>query len=248
MIALSARSRSNRSAPVCHDIAVNGQQIGLHDSGVLWWPQEATLVVADLHLEKGSSFARRGVMLPPYDTAETLERLAAVIDAFDPARVIALGDSFHDRDGSDRLPAAYRAMLTTLQINREWVWVTGNHDPIAPVRLCGESVGEISIGPLTFRHEPLAPQSETPIRRPVGEVCGHLHPVARVRRFGRSIRRPCFVTDGSRLVLPAFGALTGGLNVMDAAFQPVFANRRFSAFLLGNERLYPFTAARLIGD
>ncbi|ADZ71657.1 Metallophosphoesterase [Polymorphum gilvum SL003B-26A1] len=218
-----------------------GRLVGLHESGVLWWPEESTLVVADLHLEKGSSYARRGVMLPPYDTAATLERLATVIDAFDPARVVALGDSFHDADGSDRLPATYRAFLTTMQLNREWIWVTGNHDPVAPVRLCGETVREIAIGPLTFRHEPSEAAG-------AGEICGHLHPAARVRRYGRSIRRPCFVTDGNRLILPAFGALTGGLNVMDGAFARVFAPKRFSAFLLGNDRLYPFTAARLIGD
>lgn len=241
MTALRNAGQFRRVVPVCHDIAVGGTQLGLHDSGVAWWAEEQTLVVADLHLEKGSSYARRGVMLPPYDTAATLERLAMVIDAFDPARVIALGDSFHDAEGSDRLPAPYRAFLTTLQLNREWIWVTGNHDPVAPVRLCGECVDEMTLGDLTFRHEPLSgPQS--------GEVCGHLHPAAKVRRYGRSIRRPCFATDGNRLVLPAFGALTGGLNVMDSAFASVFPPRRFSAFMLGADRLYPFTAAKLIAD
>ncbi|SHL53733.1 ligase-associated DNA damage response endonuclease PdeM [Roseibium suaedae] len=243
MSLLPSHMRDFMVVPVCHDIQINGQTIGLHDSGVLWWPEESTLVVADLHLEKGSSYARRGVMLPPYDTAATLEKLAAVIDAFDPARVIALGDSFHDMGGSDRLPPAYRAMLTTLQLNREWIWVTGNHDPIAPVRLCGETVDEITLGALTFRHEPVEG-----INAADGEVCGHLHPAGRVRRFGRSLRRPCFVTDGSRLVLPAFGALTGGLNVMDKAYETLFERRRFSAFLLGENRLYPFTASRLIAD
>lgn len=245
MTALNLHKQRFTTPPVCHDIQINGQLVGLHDSGVLWWPEEHTLVVSDLHLEKGSSFARRGVMLPPYDTAATLEKLATVMDAFDPARVIALGDSFHDPDGSDRLPAAYRAMLATLQLDREWIWVTGNHDPIAPVRLCGETVDEISMGPLTFRHEPLETKDT---RLCAGEVCGHLHPAARVRRFGRSLRRSCFVTDGFRLVLPAFGALAGGLNVTDQAFEPLFEHRRYSAFLLGNDRLFPFTAARLISD
>lgn len=245
MSILSSHLAQYAATPVCHDIQINGQTIGLHDSGVLWWPEESVLVVADLHLEKGSSYARRGVMLPPYDTGATLEKLAGVIDAFDPACVIALGDSFHDRDGSDRLPPAYRAFLTTLQINRDWIWVTGNHDPVAPVRLCGECVDEISVGPLTFRHEPVGTFLRS---KCAGEVCGHLHPAARVRRYGRSIRRACFVTDGHRLVLPAFGALTGGLNVNDRAFQPLFERRMFSAFLLGNNRLYPFTASRLIGD
>lgn len=245
MTALSSHLRKYTAAPVCHDIQINGQLVGLHDSGVLWWPDESTLIVADLHMEKGSSFAKRGIMLPPYDTGATLEKLAAVMDAFDPARVICLGDSFHDADGSDRLPAPYRAMLTTLQLNREWIWVTGNHDPIAPVRLCGETVDEITIGPLSFRHEPIETIGSDETR---GEICGHLHPAARVRRFGRSIRRACFVTDGSRLVLPAFGALTGGLNVTHDAFGQIFQRRKYSVFMLGNDRLFPFTASRLVGD
>ncbi|WP_420411706.1 ligase-associated DNA damage response endonuclease PdeM [Roseibium sp.] len=245
MTALSSHLRKYTAAPVCHDIQINGQLVGLHDSGVLWWPDESTLIVADLHMEKGSSFAKRGIMLPPYDTGATLEKLAAVMDAFDPARVICLGDSFHDADGSDRLPAPYRAMLTTLQLNREWIWVTGNHDPIAPVRLCGETVDEITIGPLSFRHEPIETIGSNDTR---GEICGHLHPAARVRRFGRSIRRACFVTDGSRLVLPAFGALTGGLNVTHDAFGQIFERRKYSVFMLGNDRLFPFTASRLVGD
>lgn len=245
MSVLASHMRRYLVAPVCHDIQINGQLVGLHDSGVLWWPQEATLIVSDMHLEKGSSFAKRGIMLPPYDTGATLEKLAAVMDAFDPARVICLGDSFHDRDGSDRLPAPYRAMLTTLQLGREWVWVTGNHDPIAPVRLCGESVDEVSIGPLSFRHEPIEKVDSIETQ---GEICGHLHPAARVRRFGRSIRRACFVTDGTRLILPAFGALTGGLNVTNEAYSMIFRRRNYSVFMLGNNRLYPFTASRLVGD
>ena len=232
-------------APVCHDIQINGETIGLHESGILWWPDQSVMVVSDMHLEKGSSYARRGMMLPPYDTGMTLERLAAAIDTFDPACVISLGDSFHDTDGSDRLPPVYRAMLTSLQLNRDWIWVTGNHDPIAPVLLCGETVDEISIGPLTFRHEPLQKTDRDVI---AGEICGHLHPAARVRRYGRSIRRACFATDGYRLVMPAFGALTGGLNVNDPAFHLVFRRRQFSVFMLGNDRLYPFTASRLIED
>ncbi|WP_374628503.1 ligase-associated DNA damage response endonuclease PdeM [Pannonibacter indicus] len=243
MTALRQPGLMRRTTPVCHDIAVAGTQLGLHDSGVAWWAEEATLIVADLHLEKASSLARRGVLLPPYDTAATLERLALVIEAFDPSRIIALGDSFHDAEGSDRLPAPYRAFLATLQLNREWIWVTGNHDPVAPVRLCGECVDDLTLGGLTFRHEPSEGNGAAK-----GEVCGHLHPAAKVRRYGRSIRRPCFATDGTRLVLPAFGALTGGLNVMDPAFAAVFPPRRFSAFLLGADRLYPFTAAKLIAD
>jgi len=237
----TAEAARQTFAPVCHDISLAGELVGLHDSGALWWPDESTLVVADLHFEKASSYAGRGVMLPPYDTAATLEKLAEVLDAFDPARVIALGDSFHDRSGADRLPACYRAMLTTLQLGREWIWVTGNHDPVAPVGLCGETVDDVALGGLTFRHEPAEDAGP-------GEVAGHLHPAARIRRYGRSVRRPCFATDGQRLVLPAFGVLTGGLNVLDRAWQTLFPPREFSVFLLGDGRLYPFTASRLVAD
>lgn len=241
MTLLPAHMKDFMVVPVCHDIQINGETVGLHESGVLWWPDQSTVIVSDLHLEKGSSFAASGQMLPPYDTVATLEKLSSVMDAFNPARVISLGDSFHDAQGAARLPTAYRAMLAALQINREWIWITGNHDPLPPAGLGGATQDEVTIGGLTFRHEP------QPGHHP-GEVCGHLHPAAKVRRYGRVIRRACFVTDGTRLVLPAFGALTGGLNVMKPAFAPLFDQRRFSAFLLGDNRLYPFTASRLVDD
>lgn len=195
--------------------------------GALWWPEERTLVVADLHLEKGSSFARRGQMLPPYDTIATLKRLAAVMARLAPARVIALGDSFHDRNGGDRLNEADRAALRAMTASAEWIWIAGNHDPDPPRDLGGWATSELSIGPLTFRHEP------RPGAQP-GEIAGHLHPSARLVGRGRSIRRRCFAADGRRLVLPAFGALAGGLNVLDAAFRPLFDGRAFHAWMLGD--------------
>ncbi len=180
-------------------------------------------------------------MLPPYDTAATLEKLASLIDVFDPRRVICLGDSFHDCESSARMPAAYRAMLVTMQLRREWIWITGNHDPEIASHICGERHEELSIRSLCFRHEPKEDADR-------GEICGHLHPAAKVRRMGRTVRRACFATNGNRLILPAFGALTGGLNVMDNAFSKVFAERRFSVFMLGNGRLFPFTASKLISE
>jgi len=195
--------------------------------GALWWPEERTLVVADLHLEKGSSFARRGQMLPPYDTMATLQRLAAILARLAPSRVIALGDSFHDRNAGDRLNAADRASLRAMTAAAEWVWIAGNHDPDPPRDLGGWATSELSIGPLTFRHEP------RPGAQP-GEIAGHLHPSARLVGRGRSIRRRCFAADGRRLVLPAFGALAGGLNVLDAAFRPLFEGRAFHAWMLGD--------------
>jgi len=195
--------------------------------GALWWPEERTLIVADLHLEKGSSFARRGQMLPPYDTMATLQRLAAILARLAPSRVIALGDSFHDRNAGDRLNAADRASLRAMTAAAEWIWIAGNHDPDPPRDLGGWATSELSIGPLTFRHEP------RPGAQP-GEIAGHLHPSARLVGRGRSIRRRCFAADGRRLVLPAFGALAGGLNVLDAAFRPLFEGRAFHAWMLGD--------------
>ena len=228
-------------APVCFDITVNDETLSLHESGAVWWPDQDTLIVADLHMEKASSFARGGQFLPPYDTRATLDRLEMAIDCFEPRRVVALGDSFHDSDGSARLPVADRAMLALLQLRREWIWITGNHDPIAPISLCGEVMDELTLGRLTLRHAPIQDAI-------VGEIAGHLHPAARVRRFGRGVRRPCFAVDHRRIVLPAFGVLSGGVNVLNAAWRHIFDAHRFRAFMLGDGRLYPVPADRLAPD
>ncbi|MFP4003363.1 MAG: ligase-associated DNA damage response endonuclease PdeM [Alphaproteobacteria bacterium] len=211
-------------------------ELHLHLSGALWWPAERMVIVSDLHLEKGSAFAARGVLLPPWDTAETLKRLAAVCEKLRPRTVLALGDSFHDGGGSARLHGEDRRMLRNLMTGRNWVWLTGNHDPAPPDGLGGECMDSLERGGLTFRHEPLAGPAP-------GEVAGHLHPAAAVRRRGRRVRRRCFAGDGARLVMPAFGAYTGGLDVTDAAFAPLFAEG-FTAWLLGRERLYPVTNGR----
>ena len=147
-------------------------------SGALYWPEEHTLVVADLHLEKGSSFAARGMLLPPYDTVATLSRLAAVIARHDPRMVIALGDSFHDREAHERLSDADRDALSALQARRDWIWMSGNHDPNLPRDLGGVVAAEVSIGSIAFRHEPTGA---------VGEIAVHLHPKARVPTRGRSL-------------------------------------------------------------
>src|SRR6267378_4379713 len=174
--------------------------------GALYWPEEGLLVVADLHLEKGSSFARRGQLLPPYDTTETLARLARVIARYAPRTVVALGDSFHDGDGPARLSPADRTALTALQRGRGWIWITGNHDP-DPVEGIGGSFGAtLALGALQFRHAPSR-------NAPQGEIAGHLHPVARIAQRGRAVSRRCFATDGKTLVMPAFGAYAGGLNI-----------------------------------
>lgn len=203
-------------------------------SGALFWEQERLLVVSDLHLEKGSSFAIRGVLLPPYDTVATLSRLAAVVAHYDPRTVIALGDSFHDRDAHERLSEPDREALSTLQISRDWIWIAGNHDPALPSDLGGAVASEVAISGIVFRHEPTGT---------AGEIAGHLHPKARVSTRGRSMERRCFASDGARAIMPAFGAYAGGLSIRDRAFAKIFATD-FIAHVLGDSRMHAIAASR----
>jgi len=209
--------------------------------GALYWAEHGLLIVADLHLEKGSSFARRGQLLPPYDTAETLARLARLIAHYIPRGVIALGDNFHDGGGPARLSPQDRASLSALQRSRDWIWIAGNHDPDPADGIGGTFAESFSVGTLTFRHEPSR-------AAPDGEIAGHLHPVAHVVQRGRAVSRRCFATDGQALVMPAFGAYTGGLNIRDRAFAAVFGARKFTAHMLGDNRLYAFASARCLSD
>jgi hypothetical protein len=204
-------------------------------SGALFWEEQSLLVVSDLHLEKGSSFATRGVLLPPYDTVATLGRLAAVIARHDPQMVIALGDSFHDRDAHGRLSAPDRDAIAALQARRDWIWISGNHDRALPADLGGVVAHDVAIGPIAFRHEPTGAS---------GEIAGHLHPKARVATRGRSMERRCFACDGERAVMPAFGAYTGGLSIRDAAFAKIFQTPGFMAHVLGDNRLHAIAASR----
>lgn len=221
-------------------ILISGRSLVADVSGALYWPAEDTLIVADLHLEKGSSFAARGQMLPPYDTAATLERLAATLDAYPASTVICLGDSFHDCNAAERMSPVDRGTLAILQEDRDWLWLNGNHDPVIEDCLGGRVLHEVVISGLAFRHEP-TPGFMT------HEIAGHLHPAARVSFHGHVIRRPCFVGNGNRLVLPAFGTYTGGLNVLDDAFSPLFGNDGLSVLVLGQEGLYPI-ASRLLKE
>jgi hypothetical protein len=204
-------------------------------SGALFWEEQSLLVVSDLHLEKGSSFAARGVLLPPYDTVATLGRLASAIARHDPKTVIALGDSFHDEDAYERLSAPNRAAIAALQVRRDWIWISGNHDPALPSDLGGVVAREVAIGPIVFRHEPMGK---------VGEIAGHLHPKARVATRARRIERRCFASDGERIVMPAFGAYTGGLSIRDDAFSKIFQTADLIAHVLGDFRLHSIAASR----
>ena len=222
-------------------LAMAGATLVADPAGALYWPDEKLLTVADLHLEKGSAFAARGVLLPPYDTATTLARLAKLIDRYRPGLVIALGDSFHDGGGQARMAEVSRASLAALQRGRDWLWIAGNHDPSPPRDIGGRFAEAASIGSLIFRHEPSARHCD-------GEIAGHLHPLARVARRGRGVSRRCFAGDGKRLVMPAFGAYAGGLNIRDRAVVALFGALSFTAHLLGDRRLYAIPAARCLSD
>jgi uncharacterized protein len=202
----------------------SGYAFTLHETPVvalpealLWLPQSKTLVASDLHFEKGSAFAAKGALLPPFDTGETLGRLEAAIAIFKPDLFIALGDSFHDIDADNRLHIRDKDRLFALSRNTPTVWIEGNHDPEVPSWLEGLRCPTLHHDHLTFTHEPTG--------KDAGEVAGHLHPCARMTgTSGRSVRRRCFISDGRSLVMPAFGAFTGGLNVRDPAFEGLFQN------------------------
>lgn len=218
---------------------VAGERLILTTSGAAFHERTRTLLVADLHFEKGSAYARRGALLPPYDTRTTLRRLARLCADFDPAEVISLGDAFHDAGAEARMDGADADLLATLMSARRWIWVLGNHDPAPPARFAAAVEVERRLGGLLLRHEPA--EAAAP-----GEVAGHLHPCARVNAERLTLRRRCFATDGARLIMPAFGAYAGGLNVLDAAFGPLFDD--FTVFLLGGEGVYPFNRSVLLPD
>lgn len=213
------------------DLQVAGARVRALGCGGLWWEEAGVLVVSDLHLEKASSYAARGQMLPPYDTRATLARLTRQMETLRPRTVVSLGDSFHDRGARPRMAADDVARVRQMTGVCDWVWIEGNHDPKPPEDLGGRMAEELAIGPLTFRHIPTGGAAP-------GEVAGHLHPCARVvGRGGRTVRARCFATDGERLVMPAYGALTGGLNVLDEAFAAVFP-QRLLAGVIGRDGVY----------
>ena len=210
-------------------------------AGALFEETVGLLIVADLHLEKGSAYAARRVLLPPYDTAATLAKLGRLVLRYRPRAIAALGDSFHDRWAGERLQDDDRETIAQLQRGRDWLWIAGNHDPEPPKGLGGEARREIRFGSIMLCHEP----------RPgvaFGEIAGHLHPVARVTSSRGHLRRRCFVVDGSRCIMPAFGAYAGGLNLRDAAFTPLFTEHAFTAHVLGRDRVYAVGPGRCIAD
>jgi DNA ligase-associated metallophosphoesterase len=226
---MMAASAASAKAPARLHLA--GASFVMDPAGALYWPEERLLAVADLHFEKGSSYAARRVFLPPYDTAATLMRLLELICLYEPKRIVALGDSFHDAAASTRLTAQDRARIRSLQTGRDWIWIAGNHDPAAPSALDGDVMDEYAVGTICFRHAPQEAAS-------AGEIAGHLHPVARVGGLGGTVRRRCFVSDGTRCILPAFGAYAGGLNLRDEAFGFLFREADRFAHILGRSQVY----------
>jgi uncharacterized protein len=220
------------------DLTIAGASVTARPSGALWLEAERALVVADLHLEKGSAFAARGQLLPPYDTAETLARLEGEVAALDPRLIVLLGDALHDGKAEERISPGDAARIGALARGRSLVWLAGNHDPAGPRGLPGETCENLTLNSLNLVHEPGA----RPAR---GEVAGHLHPCARVPGAGG--RRRCFAADGERILLPAFGAFAGGLNVRDPAIRGLLGPKKLAA-VLGAGRVHAIPWRRLEGD
>jgi len=224
-----------------HELAgclVNAVTVEPHLSGALFVPKFSALLVADLHFEKGSAYAAGGQLLPPYDTRKTIARLASAVSETRAEMVIALGDSFHDLGADNRIHDDDAETLAGLVRSvGDWIWIEGNHDPEPPARFGGRTLPEMALGGLTLRHEPLV--GDAP-----GEICGHLHPAAKVAGRGRRLR--CFATDGARMILPAFGAYAGGLSVRDEAITSVFG-RCPDAWVMGRDAVYPIPAKRISG-
>lgn len=226
-------------------LAVAGVELLADCAGALWHAQERALIVADLHLEKGSAFAARGSFLPPYDSPATLSALSALVARYDPAVIIALGDSFHDARAGERMSDDTRHTLAALRHKRDWIWIAGNHDPAIPSGL-GDVTPHQALGSLLLRHEPSPLAADAaPL---MGEIAGHLHPAARVVSRSGQARRKCFIANANRCILPAFGAYTGGLNIRDRAFAGLFENAAPQAFLLGRDSLYRVAYDDCIGD
>lgn len=233
---MSSGLKNQRSVTRLH---VRGALLEALPDGALWWADRRTLIISDLHLEKGSSYAARGQMLPPYDTSATLAIVETLVAELMPDRVISLGDSFHDPRAELRLGTRDADRIRALTAATDWIWVEGNHDPDPPAYLGGRATKALRLDDLVFRHEPTGES---------GEIAGHLHPCARIVSRVRALRKRCFVTDGERLIMPAMGAFTGGLNVLDDAFEPCFPQGGKMVFMMGPSAVVPVSNKRLLAD
>jgi DNA ligase-associated metallophosphoesterase len=217
-----------------HRITLSGLDFIPDLSGALYVPEFEALLVADLHLEKGTSLARRGVHLPPYDTRESLTQLKAAVEETQPRRLIFLGDSFHDGAARERIDLSDLALLRAITSGVETVWITGNHDPEPPKDVGGIIIEEMVLGPVTLRHQPRM------LRDGEAEISGHLHPAAAIHARGHRIRCRCFIADHRRLIMPAFGSYTGALSVRSEAFDGLFGD--FDVWMIGDKAVHRFPA------
>ena len=220
-----------------HRISLGGLDLVPDLSGALYAPDFRALLIADLHLEKGTSLARRGVHLPPYDTRESLLQLRAAIGLAKPERLIFLGDSFHDGEARERIDGQDLATLRAVTSSIETVWITGNHDPSPPEDIGGKIASEMTLGDVTLRHEPRA------LGLGEKEIAGHLHPAAAVHARGRRIRCRCFIADERRLIMPAFGSYTGALSVRAEPFARLFED--FDVWMIGTAAIHRFPASKV---
>ena len=222
-----------------HVISLGGLEMIPCLSGALMVPDSKTLLIADLHLEQGTSLARRGAHVPPFDTASSLALLSAVIARDQPNRLIFLGDSFHDAEGSVRLEESHRRTLKSITHAVETFWISGNHDPSPPQDVGGFHAEQIFLGPIILRHEPGRLQHEQ------CEISGHLHPGCVVVQRGRPLRGKCFAYDGKRLIMPAFGAYTGALSVTGRPYHNLFEELVAEVLMIGKAALHRFPFSRL---
>lgn len=218
-------------------ITLGGLDLVPDMSGALFAPDLRALLVADLHLEKATSLARRGLHLPPYDTRESLKQLGAVLTASGAQRLIFLGDSFHDGEARARIDPADLATLRAITGVAETLWIAGNHDPVPPSDIGGAVVEELVLGSVSLRHQP------RPLAAGEQEIAGHLHPAAAITARGLRIRRRCFIADERRLIVPAFGSYTGSLSVRSDAFAGLFGD--FQVWMIGEKAIHRFPAARV---
>lgn len=222
-----------------HRISLNGLDLIPDLSGALFVPDFKTLLIADLHLEKASNMAKRGVHLPPYDTRASLAQLEAVITHTRPEQLIFLGDSFHDDGARERISEADLVRLRAISESAATIWITGNHDPHPPTDIGGRIADEVIFGGVTLRHEPktLGPEEM--------EIAGHLHPGSAVSQRGKRIHCKCFIGNATRLIMPAFGSFTGALSISAAPFRDLFTGKDFHVWMLGQRAIYKFPASRV---
>lgn len=232
----SVRQRALSSAVT---ISLAGANFVPHLSGGLFWPDEATLIVSDLHLEQGVSLARRGLHVPPFDTHATLSELKLLLAETTARRLVLLGDSFHAPDAHAILDDEACAELRALTAAVETIWICGNHDPDPPEGLGGTAVTELTIGSLVLRHIPAS------VPQGCVEISGHLHPGASVVSRGRRTHAKCFVTDQRRLIMPAFGAYTGALSVASRAYDGLFDELEAQVFMLGRNAIHRLPLSRV---